>query len=532
MFRTKQQKQIFFTAVGLAAILVAVTFLQPTNFQYQNNTDYKKLAAQDAADQAAYIKYLNSIQPDPVASRDIFEKLITEEDVRAQIEKELDVKQPITLPHIADSSIVVGKASGKEAAVSYFTAVGSLADNFNSQVLDTSKTLFSQDSSAGALSKAEALTSKFIADLQKTSVPPEAVNFHKAQLGALQNYRELVQTAGKYAAEEIQSPWPQVYKNYAIINEEAAAVNKEFSKLDKKYSLSALPPQTLASDIAGNSFAIVKTANAQLGGIVVIGNVPEAVEKAIREGLASAFANFISIYLNKLITAIESNYKIANFLYYTDAVIRGQYVNDYLTKYVTNPLDRQLVTRFIPQFNCGQSNESLKAVFKAKAQTYLGYDPAKVSPDDPQFAQKLARAGNFLASSEGWDLTLKEQANAALSAAEKAVNQELASSGLKSPRDLVNRQIAVSLNAVAHSESASLSAFMNLGVVNVDKVVGKIVSSVIQNLFDKFLFKGAVVYKEQSACVAVPQLQPVIPASTTEYHAPPTPDQGPPGHGG
>ena len=268
---------------------------------------------------------------------------------------------------------------------------------------------------------------------------------------------------------------------------------------------------------------MIKTADAAFGigdTTIVIGDVPAAIEKAVREGLARAFANFAKEYLNKLITAIESNYKIANFLYYSDALLSGQYVNDYLTKYVNNPLDQQLIKRFIPQLNCGKSNEDIKKVLQAKAQVYLGYDPAKVDPKDPQYLQKMARAGNFMASPQGWQLDLEQIANQAEAAGQLAISRELASSGLKSPRDLVDKQISASLSAIANSEHSAILSVLNLGVIHVDSIVGQLVSSVLDSLFNKFLFKGAVVLKEQSACVAVPQLQPVIPSTPTDYHAP------------
>lgn len=526
MFKTKQQKIIFFTSIGLAALLVIITIVSSVPFQYNNTTDYKKLAEQDAKDQAAYQKYLDSIQPDPVASKDIFQSLITEADVKKDVEAELDINQKIVLPEIADSSIVMDKNNDKTAVVNYFTKFGALTQQFNNQAVDASNSFFAPDADPAALAAASNLSQNLLVSLQKTPVPQDAVAFHKATLATFQNYQNLAQTAADYNAQKVDSPWSTVYKNYSIVNQEIASAKTEYSKLDKKYSLSDLPPQHIALNPNQINSPFIKSANAIFGlgdTTVVIGDIPAAIEKAVREALAAAFAHFITVYLDKMITAIESNYKIANFLYYTDALVKGQYVNDYLTKYVTQPLDRQIVTRFIPQFNCGASNADLKAVFKAKAQTYLGYDPAKVSPSDPLFAQKLARAGDYLASPQGWQQTFEGIAQQALSTAEKAANQELTSSGLKSPRDIIGKQITASLSAIANSQSAAIFSGLNLGVVNVSSIVGKIVSGVIDNLFNKFLFKGAVVLKEQSACIAVPQLQPVIPATHTDYQEPPPP---------
>lgn len=525
MFKTKQQKIIFFTAILCAVVLIFVTVWQSTPFQYLNTVDYKKLAEEDAKQQEAYKKYLQAIQPDPVASQDLFKELITEQDVKAEVEKELNVNQKIELPKIDESQLVIEKNSNKDTLVNYFAQVSAQTQDFNNKVFDSSKLFFSESADSETLASVADYAFRFEKNIAKTPVPTEAVAFQKASLATFRTYQDLTKVAREYyGSPEESKPWPEVYKNYAIINQELATAKAEFNKLDQKYSLSDVPAIHLAkTGSEEQGFRFIKKADAVFGlgdTTIIVGNIPEEIEKAAKQALAAAFSKFITIYLDKLITAIEKNYKIANFLYYTDAVIRGQYVNDFLTKYVTDPLDRQIATRFIPQFNCGQSNDELKNVFKAKAQEYLGYDPAKVSPADPQFLQKLARAGDFMASPQGWELSYKEIANKALSEAEKAVNQELTSSGLKSPRDLIGKQISASLSAIANSQSAALFSSLNLGVVNVDKIVGKLVSGILDNLFNKFLFKGATVLKEQNACIAVPQIQPVIPTTHTQYEDP------------
>jgi hypothetical protein len=93
---------------------------------------------------------------------------------------------------------------------------------------------------------------------------------------------------------------------------------------------------------------------------------------AIKEGLRSAFVSFMGTMLNKLIAKIESNYMIANFLYYSDALVAGQYTDDYLNKYVQLQSDRQIIKRFIPQLSCGRNTADLRPVFEAKAQ-FLEY---------------------------------------------------------------------------------------------------------------------------------------------------------------
>jgi len=147
----------------------------------------------------------------------------------------------------------------------------------------------------------------------------------------------------------------------------------------------------------------------------------------------------------------------------------------------------------------------------------LGFDPENVDPKDPQFYAKLAKVGDFFASPSGWDLYYQDIADQAQSQAQKAAAQEISSPGLKSARDLVTNQISASLASINNAESAAYVAVLNLGVVNVENIVSKIVSSVVTNLFNKFVFKGAIVFKEQETCIPVPQLQPVLPVSETSY---------------
>jgi hypothetical protein len=229
-----------------------------------------------------------------------------------------------------------------------------------------------------------------------------------------------------------------------------------------------------------------------------------------------------------MLTKIETNYMVANFLYYSDALVAGQYTNDYLNKYVADSFDRQIIKKFIPQFNCGKQDPNLKAVFEAKSSEYLGFDPEGVSPDDPDYFQKMAKVGSFLASPQGWKIRYEDLANQAKSEAEKTAEKELTSSGLKTPRDAIKMSISNSINSIVSAQRAGMQALFNLGSSNAQSFIGKFVAQLTEQLISNYVFRGAVanngtigVLKEQSTCLATAQLQVVLPAPSSTYEEPP-----------
>jgi len=222
-------------------------------------------------------------------------------------------------------------------------------------------------------------------------------------------------------------------------------------------------------------------------------------------------------------------------LYYSDALINGQYVNDYLNKYVNDNLDKAIIKKFIPQFSCGKQDQNLKAVFEAKAREHLGFDPNNVSPNDPNYYQKMASVGDFLASPNGWQIYYQDLAAQTQSEAEKAVEKELTSSGLKTPRNTIGSSISGSINSIISSEQASFTALLQLGISNADSIISNVVAKLTETLVNQFVFQGVTgnngniaVLKEQPTCLDAYQLNPVLPLPSTQYDqpsAPPSPAQ-------
>ncbi|MCL5666824.1 MAG: hypothetical protein M1383_03575 [Patescibacteria group bacterium] len=531
MLETKEQKQYFAAAMVLVVILTAVSLWKRPNLSYHDTTNYNQ-NQQAQLDPAVYLKYLDSLKIDPNASKALFQEILTQKDVQEEVEQALQTDQVITTPAIPALNLADSGNDSQQAMIGYLTdTVGPIAD-FNGKTAGLNNSLFGGDPGV-----ADQVKDEYNAVFQKISqaaVPKDAEDLQKSLLTAYAAYGELLEISKQYSSQQDQNPWPKVYRDYAVINDSAKNFSSELKKISDKYQLASLTIhyQSYAQDNAKDSkFALIPTANAFLGlgdVSITVGDIPRMVMDAVQQGLQSSFSQFMASFIGKLVDKIEQNYLIANFLYYSDALVSGQYVDDYLNKYVSENLDRQIIKEFIPQFSCGQQNRDLQPVFQAKAAQYLGFNPASMDPKDPNYYEKMARVGDFLASPNGWALYYQDLASQAESAAEKAAEQELTSPGLKTPRDTLKNSISVSINNIVSAQRAGLNAIMQLGVNNAKDFISKFVAQVTETMVNKFVFRGAVaqngslgVLKEQSTCLAAAQLQVVLPAASTQYQEPP-----------
>lgn len=535
MLETKEQKQVFGGCVVLIIILAFISFWHRPNLQYvaapvATSTSQNILASQ------AYLDYLNTLQINPTASKELFQQIITKDDIKKEVEQSLQTSQTITQPELDVKSIKVSSAKGQKAILDYLTnSVGPVLV-FNKQTGDLNKSLFDGTNNSAATLLAQ--YQNLLSSLNKVSVPKEALNLHKDLLASFSAYNSLLKVSGDYAAQRNTNPWPEVYAAYASINQSNLAYGKDFDVLQKKYKLAEQPPlYYFAGSSKKSEFTLIPKAQAFLGFgdvTITIGDIPSLIMDAIKQGLVSSFSQFMGQFLDKMISKIESNYVISNFLYYSDALVAGQYTDDYLNKYVPDSLDRNIIKTFIPELSCG-SQPNLDPVYQAKANQYLGFDPNTLDPKDPNFYQKLARVGDFMSSPQGWQLYYQDLANQTESQAQRAVDRELSSSGLKTPRDTASGAISASINSIVSAEQASFGSLLQLGISNADSVVSSLVSELTQNLINKFVFSGAVVnngngqigvLKDQATCLAAAQFRVILPISPTQYQTPPPPPNG------
>jgi hypothetical protein len=531
MFYNKEQKAYFIIAMVTMVILIIVTFVRPANFLFEDKTDYSARQKQNEAEQKEYKKYLDSLETSQQASQQLFKELVSEEDVRKTIEAELDINQKIPRPDIPTNTLQTIEQTGQDVLVEYFTKVVGMTLAENEQASGVLPGLFAPGVPADTFDQLSIRQNRLVKDLRGLPVPKEALEYHKAQILAFEHYGNLIRSAQSYARNSNAISWPDVYRNYLIINDQISTANNAFAKLNNKYNFSAILNKNFAATSVDSN--LVPTAEAVFGigdTTIVVGNIPEAIWRAVREALARAFARFAIETLDKLVSSIESNFAIASQLYYSEAL--GQvYVNEYLNKHVNNPLDKDIIKRFIPEFFClPQNREELTAIFTGKAKEYLGFDPTTLDPSDPDFYIKLAKSGNYLALPDGQELYYRDLANQAASAASDAATKEVLSPGLKSPRDLVNNQITKTLSSIFNTQAAAISGSISLGTNNVENIVGQMVAGIIENLLNKFVFSGAVL-QEQAVCLSIPSSKPVIPSTPTDYeYVPPSdnPDDYPP----
>ncbi len=442
----------------------------------------------------------------------------------------LQADQQISLPVIDSKSIKVSSNNTAGAVSQYLTESISDAYSFNNSTLSQTQDLFGDSGSTAGQIKPK--LTELQNQLSGLAVPKDAVALHKSLITAYAAYADLLKAAEQYNPEDYtknDTVWPQVYKNYVVANTAANTYAAELNKLTEKYKIASITVNDYyaeAGEQAGPKNIFIPQAQAFLGvsWSFTVGDIPRIIMDSVKESLRAAFLQFMGSMLNKLVTKIEQNYIITNFLYYTDALVNGQYTDDYLNKYVADNVDRQIIKKFIPQFNCGQQNEDLKPVFQAKAAEFLGFDPKTVSISDPDYYVKMSKVGNFMSSPEGWQQYYHSLAQQAESEAEKAAQNELSGTGLKTPRNTISSGISNSITSIVSAERASFAAILQLGINNADSIISSTVAQLTQTLVNRFVFQGVTsnqggigVLKEQPTCVAAAIVSPVLPLPLTEY---------------
>ncbi len=293
----------------------------------------------------------------------------------------------------------------------------------------------------------------------------------------------------------------------------------ELNKLEQRYAYDFSVPNEQ------NHSLLIKSANAQW----IVTDVWQKVWEGIKIGLAKSFAAFSINMLDKLVQHIEKNFAIASQLYYSNDLGRF-YSVEYMQKFVQDPLDQDIIQKFLPQYFCvNPTAGELKQIFTAKARANQGTDMV-IDPNDPQFLTKLARLGGDERNYSGWwedyYTTLAAQTQRE---AETAAAKEVLSPGLKSGRDIVNGQINKTMASIFNVKEAAISNTIGLGTGNADNPVGQIVAGVVEGLVNKFVFTpigggssggGIGIIAEQNVCLKTPQMKPIAALPGSEYDNP------------
>ena len=493
MLETKEQKQVFAGCITLIIILGLVSFWNKPNFSFVDNTNYQAANNSYTKQQEAYNKYLASIDTTPATQEKMFKEIVPEAEIKAAVAQQLQTDQKIVMPEIADKQIKISNAKGKVALQKYLSQSAPIFDKLQAVTDSATGDIYNPAGDPNKIDSLLADVSSAIADYEKIAVPKEAVTFHKQLIVGLGSYKDLLSLSKDYMASSTSNPWPETYKNYSIIAQSNQIAGDSFQQLNQKYNLLGDSEQT-----PGNF--LIPAANAQLATV----DIWAKAQSVLNEVAATAIARYMLGFLDQLTKKIEAAYRVSNFLYYSDALVSGQYADDYLNKYVADPLDRVMVKNFIPQVNCGNSKDYSSA-FKAKADQYLGFDPNGLDPKDPNYYTKLAKVGDFMSQPNGWELYYKGIASQAQGAAEKAAGNELTSPGLKTARDPsgnIITPVEVSLGVMR----AAFQRYLSEGRSDQQStVVERITGQITQQFLNSFVFQG-VVLQEQKTCISVPQV--------------------------
>lgn len=504
----------------VVVVLIAVTAFNPGSLIFKDGTDYdaqRKIAEQEAKD---YQALLDSVQPNYEASQQLLEKIASEDIVRDQVESELQINQRVTIPTVATSELTIAPRGDRAEMVDYVTRFGSMLDNYNQTTQPGLVQTFADNADSAAIASATVATKTLTENIRGMAVPKDAVEMHKAYIVAYQTYGTFLDTATNYAKGATSNPWSAVYNQYSVIDNRLAAASNEFNKISQKFALGVPMPGDLASDESAsvlNRLGLIKTADAQFFSTVI--DIKAAAEVAIKAGLARAFAKFAIAMLDKLVGHIEKNYAIASQLYYSQDL--GRYYSvEYMKKFVSDPLDQDIIQKFLPQYFCLDTKpEDLKKIFTAKAIANQGADIV-LDPADPQFLNKLAKLGGDEKNyATWWEEYYTSLASRTQQEAASAATKEVTSTGLKSGRDLATGEINKTMASIFNVQEAAISGTIELGNNNAENIISQLVAGVVENLVNKFVFTpisggsasggGIGIIKETNVCLKTPQMKPV-----------------------
>lgn len=543
---------------GLIVILLAVTALSWKNYDFRDLTDYEAQKKQSELERQEYQKILDSINVTPEQSEVALKKIATEDIVRDDVTTALQINQKITAPDIKDSELVFTPRGDRQAVVDYFVNTAPKLQNYNAATAVANQTVFTQLQDNTSVAFAAEETRKLATTLRQTPVPQELRDYHKAKITTYEQYADFLDSAQQYGAalgatpplapRGQQGPWPRVYKDYIVINNQSAVIQSEAQRLDQKFGLSKELIHLAAVEVPAEQKALavrlglVKEAEAIFGFgdlTITMGDIPRLIIYGVEQGLAQAFTTFLVGAVDNLVAKIDKYFNITSQLYYSQELGK-LYSKEYWKKFNVSVAEQNLIKHFLPQYFCPTSPTELgrlKQVFAAKSKQLLNYDIATVPFESSDYYLALAELGDAAQTNPDlyWSDRYASAAGAVGSAAADAVSKEVNSPGLKaarrgqgegSARDLIADGIEKTVNKILHVEAGSVNSVLNLGTSKADSLVATIVSGIFQELTTKFIFTGLSlatggrsslsVVNEQPFCLSSAQYKPVIGSQLTE----------------
>ena len=134
MLETKQQKQSLVTVLVLIIILGLVSFWSKPQFGFEDPTNRQAIEDAFVKNQEAYKKYLASINTTPEAQEKLFKEIVPESEVRMAVEEQLNIKQKIVIPVIANTQLKITSETGKVALEKYISSSSPIIDKIKNGV--------------------------------------------------------------------------------------------------------------------------------------------------------------------------------------------------------------------------------------------------------------------------------------------------------------------------------------------------------------------------------------------------------------
>lgn len=525
-----QQKAIIGVAVLAIVVLLVTTLWSRPDFVYQVDPEQRQ-AEQDAQAKslAEHRAYLASIKVSPVASSLIFDEVIDEDAVRQEIYADLGATKAVTAPQVRQADLNLQTDASQQALETYIAAVGGRLDAYHAQVLPGVESVLAELPDATLANAAADASAALVADLYKLPVPKPAAAMQASIVSTYTSNQQMFADA-RAAAKQIEprGQWQHMAQTYATVRTQVAAMTDMAGELTKLSAGGSIRAD--ASESSANIFIPVAQAGVPTS---IITDVPRKIEEFSRSALGVAIINFTRSALTKYAKNLEKNYLISSTLYYTNALVNTKYANEYLNKFVESPQDREMIKRFLPEFNCNRKNEEqLRRELRAKVVEYLGFDPkvGGIDPLDPAFYEKLGKVGDLQGdpSASGYKIYYEALAGVAGAVANDAASKEQANKLVKVPQSADLKGIVMSLDSISNQQKAATNALFNIPVANATTGGWGFASYMSNNtmaILKQFVIKGAVVVREQSACVPVPVLNPVIPGDFAPRRTPPTPEE-------
>jgi hypothetical protein len=542
-----QQKLIVGIASAAVAVLLVTTLWSRPDFGYKQPTPDEQQALRDSEERslAEYREYLKSINIDPVASNLIFDAVFDQEAIARDIRNEIGADKPVAIPQIKTADLRVEQTNDPDRVTQYLADLQGRLDEYHAGVTPRVDQVLTEFPDRDVAQRASADSQSVVDDLYALSVPQPAVAMHSAVLSAYTTNAQLFADAKQAAGlDEPAGQWKHLNNTHVAMRTQLGRMDKMVQELEQYAQTGTVP-----EDVAETNVFIPVARAAGLSGTVILKDIPRRIEAFLKSAQGAAVINFTRQALTKYVKNAEQNFLISNYLYYTNALVNTKYANDYLNKFVENPDDREMIKKFLPEFNCSRAtSREFQKTLQAKAIEFLGFDPKFINASDPDFYNKMLKLGDPKADTTGagFEKFYASLAAVAEAQANKAANQELAYSGKKVPIDPKTKDTVASLDTIQSQQRAATDALFSFTASNAavgDFGFDKFVINSITAILKQFTIKGAIIdydpktgkttvtkaspvtLKEQRACVAVPVVNPIIPGDFTPRKGQPTQEE-------